>query len=71
MLASCIHDVPGGKVSILGDHIIGHSKKKVCMNVCPIPNCFLYVARSILNLARNIFLPSRRNALQFEVCESV
>jgi hypothetical protein len=49
-----IQGVPGGKVNILG----GHSKKKVHMNMCPIPNGFLYLARSILNLARNIFLPS-------------
>jgi hypothetical protein len=28
------------------------------MNICPIPNCFRYLARSILNLAPNIFLPS-------------
>jgi hypothetical protein len=28
------------------------------MNMCPIPNGFRYLARNILNLARNIFLPS-------------
>jgi hypothetical protein len=38
-------------VNILGGHGIGHSKKEVYMNVCPIPNGFRY-------LARNIFLPS-------------
>jgi hypothetical protein len=27
-----------GKVNILGGHSIGHSKKKVCMYMCPIPN---------------------------------
>jgi hypothetical protein len=32
--------VPGGKVSILGGHSIGHSKKKVYMNMCPIANAF-------------------------------
>jgi hypothetical protein len=53
---------PGENVSILGDHSIGHSKKKVYLNMCPIPNVFQYLARSILKLARNIFLFSRRNA---------
>jgi hypothetical protein len=53
-----IQGVPGGKVNILGGHSIGHSKKKVYMNVCPIPNGFRYLGRSILNLAPNIFLPS-------------
>jgi hypothetical protein len=33
-------------------------RKKVYMNMCPIPNCFRYLGRSILNFARNIFLPS-------------
>jgi hypothetical protein len=32
--------VPGGKVSILGGHIIGHSKQNMYMYMCPIPNCF-------------------------------
>jgi hypothetical protein len=41
------------------------------MNMCPFPNGFWYLARSILNLARNIFLPSRRNASRSEACESV
>jgi hypothetical protein len=27
-LAQIIQNVPGGKVSILGDHSIGHSKRK-------------------------------------------
>jgi hypothetical protein len=57
-----IQSTPGGKVNILGGHSIGNSKKKVYINMCPIPNVFRYLARSILNLARNIFLPSRRNA---------
>jgi hypothetical protein len=35
-----IQDVLGGKVNILGDHSIGHSKKKVYVNMCPIPNGF-------------------------------
>jgi hypothetical protein len=35
-----IQDVPGGKVSILGGHIIDYSKQKVYMYMCPIPNCF-------------------------------
>jgi hypothetical protein len=35
-----IQYVLGGKVNILGDHSIGHSKKKVFMNMCPIPNDF-------------------------------
>jgi hypothetical protein len=28
-----IQSVPGGKFNILGDHSIGHSKKKVYMNM--------------------------------------
>jgi hypothetical protein len=35
-----------------------HSKEKVYVNMCPIPNGFRYLARSTLNLVRNIFLPS-------------
>jgi hypothetical protein len=35
-----IQGVPGGKVNILGGHSTGHSKKTVCMNMCPIPNGF-------------------------------
>jgi hypothetical protein len=32
---------PGWKVSILGGHIIGHSRQKWCiMYMCPSPNCF-------------------------------
>jgi hypothetical protein len=60
-----IQGVPRGKVNSLGDHSIGHSKKKVYMNG------FRYLGRSILNLARNIFLPSDRNAPLSEACESV
>jgi hypothetical protein len=35
-----IQNVPGGKVSILGGHSIGHSNQKHCMYICPIPNGF-------------------------------
>jgi hypothetical protein len=35
-----IQSVPGRKVSILGGHTIGHSKQKVYMYMCPIPNGF-------------------------------
>jgi hypothetical protein len=66
-----IQDIPGGKVNILGGHSIGHSKKNVYMNICPIPDGFRYLARSILNLERNVFLPSRRNAPLSEARESV
>jgi hypothetical protein len=59
-----IQDVAGGKVNIRGGHSIGHLKKKVDLSMCPIPNCFRY-------LARNIFRPSRRNAPMSEACESV
>jgi hypothetical protein len=34
-----IQGVPGGKVNILGGHILGHSKQKK-MYICPIPNGF-------------------------------
>jgi hypothetical protein len=66
-----IQGVPVGKVNILGRHSIGHSKKIVCRNMCPIPNGFRHLARSILNLAHNIFLPSHRNFPMSEACESV
>jgi hypothetical protein len=45
-----IQGVPGGKVNILRGHSIGHSKKNIYMNMCPISNGFPY-------LARNIFIP--------------
>jgi hypothetical protein len=35
-----IHGFTGGKVNILGDHSIDHSKKKVYLNMCAIPNGF-------------------------------
>jgi hypothetical protein len=31
-----IQSVPAGKISILGGHSMGHSKKKVYMDMCPI-----------------------------------
>jgi hypothetical protein len=33
-------DVPGGKVSILGGHSLSHSKQKMYMYTCTIPNDF-------------------------------
>jgi hypothetical protein len=39
--------------------------------MCLIPNGSRYLARNIFNLARNIFLPSRRNAPLSEACELV
>jgi hypothetical protein len=42
-----IHGVPGGKFSILGGHIIGHSKQKLYMHMCPIPNGFQDRATSL------------------------
>jgi hypothetical protein len=30
--------ISGGKVNILGGHSISHSKQKMCMYTCPIPN---------------------------------
>jgi hypothetical protein len=35
-----IQGVSGGKVNILGGHSIGHSKQKVYVYICPIPNGF-------------------------------
>jgi hypothetical protein len=32
--------VPGGKISILGGHSIGHSNQKFFMYMCAIPNGF-------------------------------
>jgi hypothetical protein len=59
-----IQSVPGGKVNILGGHSIDQSKKKVYMNMCPIPNSFQY-------LAHNIFFSCHHNAPLAEACESV
>jgi hypothetical protein len=42
-----IQSVPGRKVHIFGGHIIGHSKQKVCMCTCPIPNGFRNIAISL------------------------
>jgi hypothetical protein len=46
-------------------------RKQVYINMRPIPNGFRYLARSILNMARDIFLLFHRNALLSEACESV
>jgi len=35
-----IRNVPGGNVSILGGHNVGHSKQNVYMYMCPIANGF-------------------------------
>jgi hypothetical protein len=35
-----IQNVPGGKVNILEDHSIGHSKQNMCLYMWPIPNGF-------------------------------
>jgi hypothetical protein len=35
-----IQNVPGGKVSILEGHSIGHSKQKIYMYMCPVPYGF-------------------------------
>jgi hypothetical protein len=43
-----IQGFPGGNFNILGGHCVGHSKKKVCMNMCLIPNGFRYLAHNIL-----------------------
>jgi hypothetical protein len=69
--ANITRNVPGGKVNILGGHSIGNPKKTFYMNMCPIPNGFRYLARNILKLASNIFLPIHRNAPLSEACESV
>jgi hypothetical protein len=36
----CVQGVPGRKVKILGGHNVGHSKQKLYMYMCPIPNSF-------------------------------
>jgi hypothetical protein len=59
-----VENVAGGKVNILGGHSTGHSKKISLYEHVSAPNGFRY-------LARNIFLPSRRNGPMFEACESV
>jgi hypothetical protein len=61
----CIRDAPGGNVDILGGHSIAHSKQKLYMYLCPIPNGFRDRAISLkrsLDLAPNIVLRSRRTA---------
>jgi hypothetical protein len=40
MLYTYIQSVPGGKVNILESHIIGHSKQKKYVYMCPILNGF-------------------------------
>jgi hypothetical protein len=35
-----IQSVPEGKINILGGDIIGHSKQKLYMYMCPIPSGF-------------------------------
>jgi hypothetical protein len=35
-----MQSVPGGMVNILGRHSVGHSKQKLYMYMCPIPNGF-------------------------------
>jgi hypothetical protein len=57
--------------SIFWEVIVSVILRKFYMNMCPILNGFRYLARNILNLARNIYLPSRRNAPLPEACESV
>jgi hypothetical protein len=48
-----IQNVPGGKINIPGGHSIGHSKQKVCMCMCSIPNSFrdraisLYTSKTV------------------------
>jgi hypothetical protein len=71
-LTSCVYKVFQEERSIFWKVIVSAIlRKKVYMSMCPIPNGFWYLECSILNLARNIFLPSRRNAPLYEACESV
>jgi hypothetical protein len=44
-----IQGVTGGKVNILGGHSVGHSKQKMYMYMCPIPNGFRDRAISLYN----------------------
>jgi hypothetical protein len=53
---SLLQGVPGGNVSILRGHSIGHSKhQSICMYMCPIPNGFrdtdisLYSSKTVDN----------------------
>ena len=48
-----IQNVPRGRVNILGGHKIGHSKQKVYMYMCPIPNGFLDWAISLYSCRFN------------------
>jgi hypothetical protein len=69
-----IHGVAGGMFYILGGHSIGHSKQKLYMDMCPIPNGFRDTAISLyrgLAWAPSIVLPSRLAAPLSEACESV
>jgi hypothetical protein len=50
-----IKNVPGGMVNILGGHSIGHSKKKVYMNVCPIPKGLWYMGSQYFELGAQYF----------------
>jgi hypothetical protein len=49
-----IQDVPGRKDNILGGHSIGHSKQKLYMNMCPIPNGFRDRATLVVWLGRQV-----------------
>jgi hypothetical protein len=46
---STIQSVPGGKVGILGDHNIGHSKQKYYVCMCPISKGFRDRSISLYN----------------------
>jgi hypothetical protein len=43
-------DVSAGKMNILGGHSIGHSKEKMYMYLCPIPNGFRDRAISLYSM---------------------
>jgi hypothetical protein len=50
-----IQNAPGGKVNILGGHNIGHSKQKIYMYMCPIPNGFRNRAISVYSALLLLF----------------
>jgi hypothetical protein len=47
-----VQDAPGGKVNIFGCHTVGHSKQKMYMCKCPIPNGFRDASMDVIALIK-------------------
>jgi hypothetical protein len=60
---SPIKNVPGGNINILGGHSIGHSKQKVYMYMCPIPNGVRDRAILLCNVLCTLYRRATRRVL--------